>query len=291
MTPKRRMNFVLASVAVAIAAAVGGMTSSPPANADSAVTVPLNTPFTSKTVTYTITSASTKPDVDGKIRLDMVIKADNNGKYDLNFWDSTFRLRVGTDQIAPQSRLDELVEGNSSKTGSIWFVLPSTTTAATFIILFDPPKEVPITFNASSIPAVPGSQGGDGVTVPLNTPFSSGTSTWMITSATAKPDVGGKVKLDLGVNADNQDRYDMDFSNSTFRLLAGTETYAPTSCSCQLVAANSTQNGTLSFLVPSSITAATLAIKFAGGDKSVPITLNAIGGTPPNGPASAPNGP
>jgi hypothetical protein len=289
MKHKRRLSFALAPLAVAVAAFVGGVASPPSANADpvsassgSGVTVPLNTPFATDGGTYTFTSASTKPDVDNMIRFDLGITAQStDDTKTLYFQSSKFRLRAGTDTYAPVSCSCKWPAALSTENGTVSFVLPDKTTAATFIFLFDPaPKEVPITFATSSTPAESGSLGGDGVTVPLNTPFSSGEGSYTITAASAKPDVDGKIRLDLGLKAQStDDTSTLYFQSSKFRLTAGSETYAPDSCSCEWPAALSTQKGTVSFVVPKNTTKATFVIEFQDGSKSVPVTLSPGGGT------------
>jgi hypothetical protein len=298
MTHKRRMNFALASVALAVTAAVGGMASPPAAYADG-VTVPLNTPFSINSPKagnlgkLTIISASIKPDVDKMIRLDLGFKAEATA-HGLQMLNDTFRLNVneGSDKYVPTECSCKDAAANSTKDGTVSFVVPDKTTAATFTFRFeDATQEVPIKLDAPSIPAGPGSLGGDGVTVALNTPFSSGVGTYTITTASAKPDADGKTRLDLGFKAEaGNDTLYLD-RDRTFRLQLPTETVTPTSCSsCNLVEARSTKTGTVSFLVPNTTKTATLIIKFEGGDKSVPITLNATGGTPSNGTISPSNG-
>jgi hypothetical protein len=114
------------------------------------VELPLNTPFRSDTVTYTIQSATAAPDIDGSIRINLEIKASNEGRYDLNFWDSTFRLRVGGETYAPVSGLNELVAGSSTKTGTVSFVVPDSTPSAELAILFQSgERTVPVTISVA----------------------------------------------------------------------------------------------------------------------------------------------
>lgn len=275
-----RMTLALASAAVAICAFAGPPVAAadPETERASSVTAPLNSPITENEVTYTLTSATLENDVDDSVRLDIGVTAAAGDGYGLNFWDSSFRLSAGSETYAPVSGLNELVDANSTKSGTISFVVPDTTTAATLVISFpgDVEKDVPLTLDAGAISQT-GSDGGDGVTVPLNTPFSSGEVTYTITAATAKAVADQSIQLDLVIKAAAGDGYGLNFWDSSFRLTVGTESYAPVSDLNEIVEANSTKSGTVSFVVPNTTTAATLVISFTDGDKSVPVTF---GGRP-----------
>ena len=112
------------------------------------VVAPLGTPFRGDDVTYTLMSAAAAPDVDGSMRIDLEVKASNEGRYDLNFWDDTFRLHVGDNNYAPVSGLNELVPRNSTNAGKLSFVVPDDTTAAQLTIAFQSgTKSVPVTIS------------------------------------------------------------------------------------------------------------------------------------------------
>ena len=110
------------------------------------VDAPLGTPFPGDDVTYTLISVAAIPDVDGSMRIDLEVKASNEDRYGLNFWDDTFRLQVGDNIYAPVSGLNELVPGDSTKTGKLSFVVPDDTKAAQLAIAFQSgTKSVPVT--------------------------------------------------------------------------------------------------------------------------------------------------
>jgi hypothetical protein len=110
------------------------------------VDAPLGTPFPGDDVTYTLISVAAIPDVDGSMRIDLEVRASNEDRYGLNFWDDTFRLQVGDNIYAPVSGLNELVPGDSTKTGKLSFVVPDDTKAAQLAIAFQSgTKSVPVT--------------------------------------------------------------------------------------------------------------------------------------------------
>lgn len=107
-------------------AAVPG-TSGPAAAArsDWTVTLPEQRTYRSGEVEYEILGATVRPDGTGQLALEASIRCTNHGRYALNFWDASFRLDAGGVSIAPVYGLNELVDGDSSKSGTVRFVLPS----------------------------------------------------------------------------------------------------------------------------------------------------------------------
>ncbi|MDQ4489284.1 hypothetical protein RBS60_03620 [Sinomonas sp. ASV486] len=73
---------------------------------------------------YTVQNALTRADTDGMVAIEFTVRCFNYGRYDLNFWDQTFRAQLGSETYAPTSFLDDVVPGDSSKTGMVRFVLP-----------------------------------------------------------------------------------------------------------------------------------------------------------------------
>jgi hypothetical protein len=92
-----------------------------------AVSLPAERKFRSADVEYEILSAHVRPDVDGMIALTFSVRCSNYGKYDMNFWDSTFRLNSDGVSVPPDSGLNELVAGDSSKSGDVSFTIPADT--------------------------------------------------------------------------------------------------------------------------------------------------------------------
>ncbi|NKX54185.1 hypothetical protein [Arthrobacter mobilis] len=108
-------------------------------------TVPTGEPIRSGTVEYVVTGAQVRPDADGYLAVAFTIKCINHDRYDLNFWDSTFRLQIGGDSIAPVSGLNELVAGDSTKTGEVAFRVPDSTREAVLRIKFlEGERSVPV---------------------------------------------------------------------------------------------------------------------------------------------------
>jgi hypothetical protein len=92
-----------------------------------AVSLPAERKYRSADVEYEILAASVRPDVAGTVALTFSVRCTNHGRYDLNFWDSTFRLNAGGISHSPESGLNELVAGDSSKSGDVRFTVPADT--------------------------------------------------------------------------------------------------------------------------------------------------------------------
>jgi hypothetical protein len=91
------------------------------------VALPAERTYQTSDVEYQLLDARARADVDGKVALTFSVRCTNHGKYDVNFWDSTFRVDAGGVSQAPYSGLDEVVSGDSSKTGEISFMVPAET--------------------------------------------------------------------------------------------------------------------------------------------------------------------
>ena len=76
-------------------------------------------------IVYKILSARLEPYNAEKDTLRFTIRCTNNGPVAMNFWDDSFRLLVDSVPRAPNSGLDEVVEGRSAKEGEVVFEVPA----------------------------------------------------------------------------------------------------------------------------------------------------------------------
>jgi hypothetical protein len=70
----------------------------------------------------------------GELELRLTVEMTNNGNYDANFWDRTFRLVVGGRSRAPISGLDDLAPGHSSVDGTVVFAVPDSARSMTLVV-------------------------------------------------------------------------------------------------------------------------------------------------------------
>lgn len=95
------------------------------------MTIPLNTAFSDKYTSYTITAASAEADVDHKMRVNLTIKAESTFDYGSSVSEATFRLRTGSDVAAPVTCTCGFVDAHSTRDIEVTFVIPDTATEAT----------------------------------------------------------------------------------------------------------------------------------------------------------------
>lgn len=98
---------------------------------------------------YDVLSASAKAGNPGQIALALRVRMTNTGRYPANFWNQTFRLRVGTDTSAPTSSLDDVVQGGTTDTAEVDFTAPAATRRATLLVGDDPAHSIslPLSLN------------------------------------------------------------------------------------------------------------------------------------------------
>jgi hypothetical protein len=122
-----------------------------PAGEQLAVDLPLNRSYKSGTVAYSVTGATAEPDVDNQLRLSFTIHAVNSGRYDLNFWDRSFRVVAGAESYAPTSGLDDIVHGDATGTGTVEFVIPAAVTEAKLVFRYvEGERTVPFTISGQA---------------------------------------------------------------------------------------------------------------------------------------------
>jgi hypothetical protein len=96
-------------------------------------------------VTYKILAAQLDRYDMEKLTLRFAVRMTNNGPYDANFWDNSFRLLVDGVPRAPISRLNKIVYHHSAEEGDVVFVIPAATQSTVLRIRKgDESTEIPI---------------------------------------------------------------------------------------------------------------------------------------------------
>lgn len=93
---------------------------------------------------YDFVGASAAAGNPGQLALAIRVKLTNGSRYDANFWNATFRLRVGSDVSAPTNSLDDLVHGGTTETAEIDFTVPASTRNATLLVGDDPSHAIAV---------------------------------------------------------------------------------------------------------------------------------------------------
>jgi hypothetical protein len=92
------------------------------------------------TYIYKILEARLEPASTEHNLLKFKVRVTNNDRYDMNFWDRSFRLAINGIRQAPTNTLNEIVESQSSKEGEVVFEIPVNTQEATLQIMYGESK-------------------------------------------------------------------------------------------------------------------------------------------------------
>lgn len=89
-----------------------------------------------QTATYTLLEGKAEYYNAENQKITLKIRCFLKGRYDMNFWESDFRLLVNALPYAAQGGLNEVVEGDSFKDGEIYFLIPNDLRKADLSIKF-----------------------------------------------------------------------------------------------------------------------------------------------------------
>ncbi len=212
-----------------------------------------------RSLIFTFLSASVIPLNNGTSELRLRVRFSNEGRYDANAWDDSFRLVAGGTTLAPTSRFNELARGHSLMQGIITFEIPANAGKATLqVIEGQRTGELPLDLSATSRPAEDEkADAGDALSRATirkigGTPVAlvrDGDLSVAIESATSRRFVN-VVRLRLGLRFTNTGRYARSPSDATLRIAAGDEVVAPIESPGTIVEGNSNAAMDVEFEVP-----------------------------------------
>jgi hypothetical protein len=117
-----------------------------------ALTIPRISEIAHGTILYSVISASLTP-LGKTSTLRVRLRVSNEGHYDTNFWDASFRLAAGGQVLAPTSGLNEILPGRSIVQGIVTFDVPRDADSATLRILSqDKVGELPLSLRPTGRP-------------------------------------------------------------------------------------------------------------------------------------------
>lgn len=108
------------------------------------VTFPSGNRATASEQVYELRGGTTQPRNPGELTLALAVRATNDGEYDSNFWDRSFRLGVGDAKVAPVSSLNELLPAGTSKDAVLEFAVPDAPGTYTLYVDYGDKVELPV---------------------------------------------------------------------------------------------------------------------------------------------------
>ena len=216
---------------------------------------------------YVVLSGSVQRRGDAQ-RVWLRIRASNDGRYDANFWDDSFRLVAGGQSIAPNSGLNEVLEGRSIRQAVIRFDVPTLTTAMVLRVAYQGKSgEIPLDLSGNGSP--PGHDAPDprdalshavlSSIVATETPLvDSGDLSTSILRISRRAFVNSQ-RITVVVRWTNKGRYDIATGDLVLRLDVGGEVLPPWRSPSEVVAGASTYLGDVVFDVPPTVRTATLS--------------------------------
>lgn len=235
-----------------------------------------------RSLIYTVLSASVVPLGNGTGELRVRVRFTNEGRYDANAWDDSFRLIVGGNTLAPTSRLNELARGHSLMQGIVTFEIPANAGKATLQIIEGRRiGELPLDLSTTGQPAEDEkADAGDALSKATTrtiggTPVAlvrDGDVSIAIESASTRRFVN-VVRLRLGLRFTNTGRYPVSQLDTTLRIAAGNEVLAPIDWSGGIVEGNSNAESEVEFEVPPTATRVVLRAMLGKSTGEWPIDL------------------
>lgn len=139
-----------------------------------------------------------------------------------------------------------------------------------------PPSAAATASSSSQAPA-PASQTRTSyaVTLPAMRDYKLGPATFTLLSAEISPQSSEKDALRIRLRMMNNDSYDANFWDKSFRLLVDGVPTAPESDLNELVRSRSAKDGTVLFVIPHGTAAANLEVSYYNEQTSIPLVLAA----------------
>jgi len=203
----------------------------------------------------------------------------NSGRYDVGFWDDSFRLAVGGDVLSPTSGLNTSVPSNSLRYGIVTFRLrPQMRAGALRIVNRQETADIPLDLSPTGRPPVDeqaeiadsGAQAITAAVVRDPMPLLDTTDVSVTLLRASNRRFANVLRLTLTIRMANRGRYGLHTGVITMRVSAGTEQYAPFQFPNETMEPMTTSTGTVVFDLPTNTTRVVLrtAIKDEFAEKT-----------------------
>jgi hypothetical protein len=219
---------------------------------------------------------------DDAAELRLRVRLSNSGRYDVNFWDGSFRLAAGTEVLAPIGGLNEVVPGHSLRYGIVTFRLPPRARKARLqLVQGDTIAEIPLDLAPTGRPALDErAEISDSMSQALMRTVSREQAALLdstevgvtLLQATTRRFANAS-RLSLSVRFMNRGRYPIHTGQIVIRLAAAGVLAAPNETPDETIPSMSTTSPTLVFDLPTSATSAVIRTAFGAETAEFPLKL------------------
>jgi hypothetical protein len=191
----------------------------------------------------------------------------NSGRYDVGFWDHSFRLAVGGDVLSPTSGLNSVAPGNSLRYGIVTFRLrPQMRTGTLRIVSAQETAEIPLDLSPTGRPPVDeqaeiADSLGQAIQAavvrdPVALHEGGDVSVTLLRASTRR--FANTLRFNLSLRMANSGRYDVHSTMIMMRADAGGEQRPPFQFPNETIASKATATGNAIFDLPTTATRAVL---------------------------------
>jgi hypothetical protein len=237
--------------------------SSTPRGEPYGVVIPRVAEAAHRALIYTILSARVVPLGNTTSELRVRVRFSNEGRYDANAWDASFRLAAAGNVLSPTSGLNELAPGHSLTQGIVTFTIPADAGKAVLrVIEGDRVAEIPLDLSATSRPAEDEkADAGDALSRAIMRDV-GGTPRQLIRDSgmtvTVERGISRRfanvIRLRFALRFGNSGRFPAGSGDAVLRIAAGDQVLAPIEAPILVIEPNAQATGDAEFEVPSTVT-------------------------------------
>jgi hypothetical protein len=246
------------------------------------IVIPRVSEVAHRSLLYTLISGSVVPLGNGTSELRLRFRFSNEGRYDANAWDASFRLDLGGETLAPTGGLNEIVPGNSLRQWIVSFTIAGKPGPAVLrVIDGDRVAEIPLDLSVTTRPAEDErADAGDALSRAIVRSIVSeprvlvrdGDLTVTIERASSRR-FANVLRLTFWMRYTNSGRYPAGSGDAVLRLQAGDQVLAPIESPNLVLEGNSNASGDVEFEVPPTATRAVLRATIRGTSAEWPLEL------------------
>jgi hypothetical protein len=246
------------------------------------VVIPRVSEVAHRALIYTILSARVVPLGNGTGELRVRVRFSNEGRYDANAWDASFRLAAGGNVLSATSGLNEIAPGHSLTQGIVTFTIPADTGKAVLrVIEADRVAEIPLDLSVTTRPAEDEkADAGDALSRAIVRNV-AGTPRQLVADSAMNVTVergtvrrfANVVRLRFGLRFRNAGRYPAGSGDAVLRMAAGDQVIAPIEAPILVIEPNAESIGNAEFEVPSSTSRVVLRATLRDANGEWPLEL------------------